>query len=244
MLPERAGTTMFPALELATFDPESKRYEVARSQPLRLDVTDEGAPAAAVHAPAPSGPASAATDNVIAPEIRPIRARGRLARDVGATFLGSSALFGLLFAPPFAFGVVVLVERLRERLTEETRRARRRLRTQVRKRLAAAEGHRAAGRTSAFYIEIDRVLREMLAGRLKQPVSGLRLDELGEVLRARGMPAEQATRIVAELEACDQARFARGSDGAGADAMTSTLERAGELILVIQKAPLAAEASP
>jgi hypothetical protein len=239
MLPEHGGTTTFPALEMPTYDPTSKRYAVIRSEPLRLDVTEDGAGAA--RAAAPSAPATApATDNVIAPEVRPIRARGGLSRDMGATFLRPGTLLGLLLAPPFAFGLLVVVERLRERLAEETRQARRRLRTQVRKRLAAADGHRAAGRTSAFYIEIDRVLREMLAARLHQPVSGLRREELSDVLRARGMPAGEVDRVVAELEACDQARFAPGGDGTGAEAMAAALERAGELIEVIQKAPLAA----
>src|SRR5262249_57567617 len=39
LLPEHPGTTILPALELATFDPETKTYVVAHSEPLRLDVT-------------------------------------------------------------------------------------------------------------------------------------------------------------------------------------------------------------
>ena len=41
LLPERAGTVMLPAVELATFDPEAKRYVTVKSDPLRLDVTGD-----------------------------------------------------------------------------------------------------------------------------------------------------------------------------------------------------------
>jgi len=86
------------------------------------------------------------------------------------------------------------------------------------------------------------VLRETLAARLGSPVSGLRLDELADVLRARGLPADDVTRIVSELEACDRARFAPGGDPAGGAAMAAALDRAGDLILTIQKGPLREEA--
>src|SRR5262249_47876523 len=148
-----------------------------------------GDAAAAARSPTAGGAApGAGVENVIAPEIRPIRARARLARNVGATFVHSGAFSGILFVPPAALGLTLLLGRLRERYTEASRRARRRVRSMVRRRLAAAEAHRDGGRTAAFYIEIDRVLREVLAARLGHPVSGLRLDELGDLLRARGLP--------------------------------------------------------
>ena len=84
--------------------------------------------------------------------------------------------------------------RLRERMGSDTERMRRRrLRRIVRHHLGAAEAHRDAGKISAFYIEIDRVLREVLAAHLGTPVAGLRMDELSGVLRAR-----DATRVLAE----------------------------------------------
>jgi hypothetical protein len=238
MLPERAGTTVFPALELPTFDPEAKRYVVARSEPVRLEVTGEAAAAARPGAPGAGAPAGPAVDNVIGAEVRPIRARTSLRRDMGVSLLRSGVFTGILVVPPVALALAVLVDRLRERLSEESRRVRRHMRSQVRKRLGAAEAHRDAGRTAAFYIEIERVLREVLSARLGQPVSGLRMDELADVLRARGMAEADVARIVSELEACDQARFAPGAETADGAALGGALERAGELIVAIEKAPL------
>jgi hypothetical protein len=240
LLPERAGTVMLTALELPTFDPQAKRYVTLRSDPLRLDATgDATAPGAA---PRAAGPAGGAVENVITAAIRPIRARSRLERDVGTTFLRSRAFLWLLFLPPIAYALTGLVDWLRERLAIDTLRTRRRrMRTMVRKRLGAAVAHRDAGRAVDFYIEIDRVLREVLAARLGRGVTGLPRDELSTRLSERGMPQDLTARLLAELEACDQARFAPGGETENAAALSAALERADELIGAIEKAPLREE---
>ena len=239
LLPERAGTVVIPAALLPTFDPETKRYVTLKSEPLRLVVTGDAVAAGAPRAPGASEPS---VENVITAAIRPIHARTSLGRDVGATFLRSRAFEWLLFLPPFAFGLTVVVERVRERLALDTRRGRRRrMRSLVRQRLLAAEAHREAGRATDFYIEIERVLREVLASRLGRSVAGLRHDELGTLLGERGMPADTTARVLTELEACDQARFAPGGQIEAGAAMAATLGRADELIGVIEKAPLREE---
>ena len=251
LLPERAVTTMFPSFELPFFDPETSAYAIARSEPLRIEVAPDaaardrgavaGGNAAGAHAPAGTG----AIENVISAEIRPIRARAALTRDLGATFYRSRPFLGFLVVPPLALALGGLVARLRERLAQDSHRnRRRRVRQMVRQRLGAAEDHRDAGRASAFYIEIDRVLRDVLAARLRRPVSGLRMDELRDLLLQRGMPPDEAARVITLLESCDLARFAPTSDHAdGVRAqMNAALERAGELIVAIDKAPLREEA--
>ncbi|HVR03888.1 MAG TPA: BatD family protein [Polyangia bacterium] len=241
LLPERAGAVMLPSLEVPTFDPETKRYVTLKSDPMRLDATGEAPrPGAAPLAPGTAGPA---VENVIAAAIRPIRARTRLGRDVGTTFLRSRAFGWMLFLPPFGLGLAVLVERVRERLATDTRRTRRRrMRTMVRKRLGSAVAHRDAGRVADFYIEIDRVLREVLAARLGRVVTGLRRDELEALLSERGLRAEITARFLGELEACDLARFAPGGKTESAAAMSAALERADELIGLVEKAALREEA--
>jgi hypothetical protein len=243
LLPEVAGAVMLPSVELQTFDPESKRYAALKSDPIRLEATGEAAAAGgAAHALGGLGAAGPAVENIIGAAIRPIRARTHLDRDVGTTFLKSRAFGWLLFFPPAAFGLMVLVDRVRERLAIDTRRTRRRrMRTMVRKHLGAAIAHRDAGRATDFYIEIDRVLRQVLAARLGRGVTGLRHDELATLLGERGMPADITARVLAELEACDQARFAPGGETEDAAAMSGALERADELIGLVEKAKLRGE---
>ena len=249
IMPERPGTTMIPSFELAYFDPATKQYAVAKSDPLRIEVTGSAAGDKTVAAggPGPHGMTGAAgVENVISTEIRPIRARAALNRDLGATFYRSRPFLGVLLLPPLGLVLGRFFARLRERLAQDSQRnRRRRVRQMVRQRLGAAEDHRDAGRRSAFYIEIDRVVRDVLAARLRRPVTGLRMDELRDLLLARGMPADEAGRVIAELESCDLARFAPAEAGGAAsrEQMNAALERAGELIVAIDKAPLREEAA-
>lgn len=181
--------------------------------------------------------ASSGLENVLPVEVRPIHARPTLSRDLGATLYRTPFFLWLLGVPPVALALAGLVSWARERLAEDTAGARRRrVRRMVRRRLGAAEEHRAAGRAAALFIEIDRVLREVLAARLGRPVAGLRMDELRGRLLERGMPQELGDRVIGELEACDQARFAPGS--VDSEDLGAALDRAGELILAIEKARL------
>ncbi len=248
ILPERPGTTMFPSFELAYFDPAAKAYAVGKSDPLRVEVTGSSgndkavAAGAGTHVTSGTGP----VENVISTEIRPIRAHASLSRDLGATFYRSRPFLGILLVPPLGLVLGRFIARVRERLAQDSQRnRRRRVRQLVRQRLGAAEAHRDAGKHSEFYIEIDRVLRDVLAARLRRPVTGLRMDELRDLLLARGMPADEAGRVIAELESCDLARFSPAETDATAprEQMNAVLERAGELIIAIDKAPLRDEAA-
>jgi hypothetical protein len=251
LLPEHAGTTMIPSFELAYFDPDTKAYATAKSDPLRLEVATDGAAHVAAAPAGGAGPrvitgGAGPIENVITTEIRPIRTRATLNRDLGATFYRSRPFLGVLLVPPLALVLGRLLARARERLAADSQRGRRRrVRQMVRQRLGAAENHRDTGRWPAFHIEIDRVLREVLTARLRRPVSGLRMDELRDLLLERGMSADEAGRVIAALEGCDLARFAPATADAAAarEQMSAALERAGELIVAIDKAPLREEAA-
>ena len=242
--PEHPGQTTIPPLTFVSFDPAEKRYIEARSQPITMIVSGEATgrvigPPTAAGTPA-SGPG---LENVITAEIRPIRVRAAPGRSIGASFLHGPGFKITLAAPPFAFLAFALVGRVRDRLARDERRtSRRRLRSIARRRLHAAAAHRDAGRASAFYVEIERVLRETLSEKLRVPVGGLRLEELSALLGARGLPADDVARLQSVLEACDEARFAPGGESAGRSAQEEMLERAAALIDLVEKAPLAAGA--
>jgi hypothetical protein len=240
--PERPGKTTIPALVLETFDPAAKRYDSVRSQPIEIVVTGEaGSNAVAGAGPGPAG--GAGVDNVVGGSIRPIHARGSLSGETGVAFLRSGAFAATVVTPPLALAALALFGRARARLARDTGRTRRRrLRTMARRRLRTAEGHRVAGRAGEFYGEIDRVLREALSERLGTELGGLQFDELGALLRARGLPDAQTIGVVGAIQACDEARFAPGATAAAPAALSATLARAEELIDAIERAPLGEEA--
>jgi hypothetical protein len=236
--PERPGKTTIPPLVLSSFDPGARRYVETRTLPIELVVTGEGGAAggpvaAGAGAGAPSAGAGPAADNVIGQAIRPIRVRGTPRRDLGTAFVHGAGFTATVAIPPLAFLGLVVGGRVRRRLGADTGRTRRRrLRSIVHRRLRAAEAHRAAGRSADFYVEIDRVLREVLSERLGVPAAGLPQGELRAALAARGLPAPAIARVVAALEAGDAARFAPGETATPA-ALAAALAEASELIDVI-----------
>jgi len=237
--PERAGKTAVPSFALQTFDPAARRYREVRSKPFELIVSGEGGTNPAVGG---GPPASAGVENVISGTIRPIRVRSRPSGEIGVAFLHGAGLPATLVTPPLALALLSLFGRVRARLGRDSRRTRRRrARTMARRRLRAAEGHRAAGQAGAFYVEIDRVLREALTERLGAQVGGLRLDELAALLAEHGLPADDAAGVVRALETGDEARFAPGGEKADPAVLSAALARADELLDAIEKAPLGGE---
>ncbi len=235
LLPERPGQTVLPQLAFHFFDPTGRRYVTQKTPALRIEVTGEARAPGRPLAAAP-GAALGGLENVLAAEIRPPRTRPVLRRDLGATLYTSPTFFWTLLAPPALFGVTVVVGRLRERWGQDTERGRRRkTRRLIRDHLRAAEGHLTGNRPGDFYIEIDRVLREVLTARLRRPIAGLPRDELAASIAGSGLGPDLAERVLTELDASDRARFAPGT--VGESEMRASLERAAELILQIEKAP-------
>jgi len=242
--PEQPGKTTIPPLVLVSFDPAGKRYVEAQSKPIEIVVSGEATGASIGLSGPPTAAGAPGAENVIAVEIRPIRVRATPGRSVGAAFLHGAGFKITLVTPPLAFVAFAFVGRMRDRLSRDAQRtSRRRLRSIARRRLRAAAEHRDAGRAAAFYVEIERVLREALSEKLRVPVGGLRLEELGDLLRARGLPADDVTRVLSVLEACDEARFSPGGEPAGKPAQDAMLERAAALIDTVEKAPLASGVS-
>jgi hypothetical protein len=237
LLPERAGITVIPSFMLPAFDPAARSYNTEKTSPLRIVVVGEKGAGMGSNRGKPVVSPPTGMENVLGIDIRPLRSRPTLRRDLGTTFYRSRLFLGALGAPPLAFGLTVLVGRIRERLNQETESARRRkLRRLVRRRLGAAERHLRDGQPGPFFVEIDRGLRDFLSGKLGRPVTGLSRDELRAHLAAGGLAPEMVGRTIDVLEECDRARFAQGS--ANQNEMRAALERAGEIILQIERARL------
>jgi hypothetical protein len=236
LLPERAGTTMIPAFTLAYFDPAAGAYAEAQTAPLRLEVTGDGkAQVVGGGAPPVAAAASAqGAENVLPVEIRPPRSRPTLSRDLGTTFYRSRWFLGLVALPPLGLVLAIALDGLRERLGRDTERARRRKRQRlVRARLGAAERHLEAGATAPFFIEIDRVLCELLSGKLGRSAVGLSHEELAQALARSSAGPEVSRRLLALLEECDRGRFAPGS--VATDELRAALGAAEELLIELER---------
>ncbi len=243
LLPERAGVTTIPPFTLAFFDPERGTYGSEKSNPLRIEVSADGSQPAGAH------PASAATgtvasasaapggENVLALDIRPLRNRPTLRRDLGVSFYQSHGLPAVVVLPPLALALTAFIAFARERLSKETEGTRRRkLRRLARRRLRTAELHLREGRLAQAFGEIERVLREFLTGKLGTQIAGLSWDELRSTLAQAGLAPGLVDATLAALEDCDRVRFSPGS--VSVEEVRAARDRASEIILQIEKAPL------
>ncbi len=231
LLPERPGVTQVPALTFAYFDPRKGEYAKAESSPLRLEVT--GAPLAqAPGATATPAPAPAGSENLLAIDVRPLRNRN-LRRDLGVALYRSTAFWAVLIVPPGLLFAVSLAAAARARLGQESEGTRRRKRRRIAsRRLRTATSLLHEGRLAPALGEIERVLRELLAGKLVG-ANGMSRDELRGTLVRAGAAPELVDGTVAALDDCDRARFAPGS--ITAEEASRAIERASELIEGFEK---------
>jgi hypothetical protein len=232
LLPERPGTTEIPALVFAYFDPRKAAYLTARTEPLHLVVSGEPlaqAPGAATPTPAPAG-----SENLLAIDVRPLRNRPTLRRNLGAALYRTPWFLSVVIAPPALLGLLSLVAVARARLGRESEsKRRRRLQRLAGRRLRSATALLHEGRLAPSLAEIERVLRELLASKLGATAAGMSRDELRAALVTSGASPTLVDGTVAALDDCDRARFAPGS--ITAEEASAAIERATELIEGFEK---------
>jgi len=215
LVPERTGELVIPALEWPTFDPRTARYEIARTQELRV----------AVGPGAPGEPAAAAGTNALAAGLRPIRADGELARPSPPPW--RSPLFAaLLVIPPLAVAGLALAGRLRARAGASTARRLRAAARAARRRLAAARRHLTRD-NPGFLAEVERALVGYAGDRLGRSAAGLTRDALAGALAGAGAPPRAVRALLAALEQGDAARYGAGDGG---EALLAAAERALALL--------------
>ena len=226
LLPEKPGETVIPPLSLAYFDTQKTTYVTTRTEPIRLVVTGQ-AMAPATTAPVPT-PAAAGSENLLAIDVRPLRNRAALRRDLGAALYRSPSFLGVVVAPPALLALLGLLAVARARMGQESEGKRqRRLRRSASRRLRTAAGLLHEGRLAPSLGEIERVLREVLAGKLAG-ATGMSREELRAALAKAGASPALIDGIVAALDDCDRARFAPGS--ITAEEASRAIDRAAEII--------------
>ncbi|MBN2576941.1 MAG: BatD family protein, partial [Deltaproteobacteria bacterium] len=233
LLPEQPGTTEIPALQLSYFDTSKTDYVTLQTQPIRLQVTGQAAAPAAPLAAAPAA-AAAGSENLLAIDVRPLRNRPTLRRDLGTVLYRSPLFLSLVIAPPALLGLLSLAAAARARLGQETEgRRRRKLQRLASRRLRTATALLREGRLAPSLAEIERVLREVLASKLGPTTAGMSRDELRTALASAGAEVALVDATVAALDDCDRARFAPGS--ITAEEARVAIGRAGEIIESFEK---------
>ena len=226
VLPQQTGTFEIPALELVYFDPDTRRYERARTAPLSLTVVP-GAGTGPMASLSGRGE-EAQTRNVLnASALRPLRVQAVLDRPEPPW--RRAWFFALLGLPPLLLGATLAggaVQRARAR--RDPRSEQRRREQRARARLSAL--HAAAGSMddAAFSTELDATVAELLSARLGTPVTGLTRDTLRARLAEAGAPEALQARVARIQDSCDEVRFAPGAARMDRGAVLADAEALGE----------------
>ena len=210
VLAQQTGTFEIPSLDLPYFDPETKRYEHARSDAITFTVVP--GPGSAPMAVAPGAMPEPSARNVLnASALRPLRVQAVLDRPSPAW--RQPWFVTLLLAPPMIFaGVVVssVVRKARSRAdprTELRRRAQR-----ARTRLSELARRTEPIADAPFCAEVDGAVRDFLSARLGTNVTGLTREALeARLAEAGGAPPGVQARLTRVQDACDEVRFAPGA---------------------------------
>jgi len=227
--PKRGGRQMIPPIQIAYFDPQTERYELAQSQ--SIPVLVRGDPSALGQDP------STERKNFIAPDIHLIREGNTISSVVVSRMYRSHWYWLLAVTPGLLFLAVVAVDRIRGRLRRDTPRARlRRARGRARKRFRVADIHLRGNRPSRFFGELAHIIYEHLEERVGQPVRQMTRDELRAFLASKGFSQPTIERIDDEVQNCDFARFAPAASGPGE--MKAAMRRTRELLREIEKTRL------
>ncbi len=227
LIPRAPGRREIPAIRMGYFDQSAGTYRVATTEPLPLTVTGVVA----------EGPAGLARGGVaeLRQDIRYIHLGSATLRPAGRALFAQTSFWLFLFLPLVALAGAFMLRRHQDLLEGDVAYARGRRATRLaRKRLAEAKRLAAEGDSRAFYAEVARALRGLIADRLNLPEAGLLTDELGDVLGARGVDADTAGELTDCLGHCDRQRFA--PPGADPQEKARFLRRAGDLMAALDRA--------
>ncbi len=221
LIPRAPGRVTIPSVEMSYFDPVESRYVTARSDPVEITVTGDGADAGV------PGTVPAAVES-IRDEIRFIHIDAPTFRRRDLPLYATAGFWVVLLLPVAALGGAVAVRRHRDRIEGDVAYARvRRAGRMARKRLARARSL-ASGDLRAFHAEVAGALEGLLADKLNVAEAGLVREEAGRLAAERGVSQETLQRLFECLDDCDRQRFA--PQGAERGAPERMLERAAALM--------------
>jgi hypothetical protein len=208
-----SGVTGIPPIEMPYFDPRTGSYEIARSEPIALEVEGnriitaqdaEGRDAAVI-----TQTELEAREEGIAHNYEGSDALVNQAGSL-AVWLNSPLGLALLIVPPLGYGALwgFLVVAQRRGGDPAGRRARRAYRD-LQRRLATLEGDTGGG-AGDFHSQLLEALRQYLGARLALPPGALTFADVAGELRKRGFSEEALAELRALFEQCEAGRYAGG----------------------------------
>jgi hypothetical protein len=225
LIPRAPGRREIPAVTMGYLDGETAAYRVASTEALPLVVSGEMI----------DGPAGLARGGVaqLRQDIRFIHL-GATVRPIARPLFDGAAFWIFALLPLAGIAGALGLRRHRDLIEGDVAYARGRRAGRVAKR-RLADARRLAGGNDprAFYAEVARAVRGLVADRLNLAEAGLQTAELARHLERRAASVETVAELRACLEHCDRQRFAPPGDDP--QERSRLLDRAGRLMTLIDR---------
>jgi hypothetical protein len=226
LIPRAPGRREIPAVTMGYLDGATAAYRVASTEALPLVVSGEMT----------NGPAALARGGVaqLRQDIRFIHL-GAAVRPMARPLFDGAAFWIFALLPLAGIAGALGLRRHRDLLEGDVAYARgRRAGRVAKKRLADARRLADGDDPRAFYAEVARAVRGLVADKLNLAEAGLQTAELARHLERRAASPETVAELRACLEHCDRQRFA--PPGQDPQERSRFLDRAGRLMTSIDRA--------
>ena len=226
LIPRAPGQREIPVITMGYFDGASATFRTARTERLPLEVT--GVSGEGLGDVARGGVATLRED------IRYIHLAGGELEERGGSLFGNPVFWLIALLPVAGVMGSVGLRRRRDLLEGDVAYARgQRASRLAKKRLAEATRLAAGSDARAFYAEVARALRGLVADRLNLAEAGLQTEEMEQQLRSVGVLEATVSEVRACLEHCDRQRFA--PPGSTPEEKTRFLARVGDVMTAVEK---------
>jgi|WetSurSiteA1Bulk_404760.scaffolds.fasta_scaffold00012_9 hypothetical protein len=208
IVPRIAGNYTLPPAEFSYFNPESRQYKTLKTQTYQIDVVKgQGDTLMAVI------PGIAKEDvKMLNQDIRFIKTKTFHLRRID-TFIMQSPIYAMLYVVALIIFILILWIRNRLKL-QKADIAGLRLRKAdkyARKRLKKSAGLMKQGNDAAFYEELLGAIWGYLGDKLGIPVAQLSKEFAKSTLHERGVNEELTDQLFSVTDACEMARYAKGT---------------------------------
>lgn len=229
IIPRIPGDYEIPKVEVAFFDPKSRKYKTLSKERFPLTVTGD----------APAEISSQGRNlnkedvELLGQDIRHIRTSQAGFVDTDSFFLGSGGFWALLLAPFLGFLILLVWDKRRKDQKADVVGTRsKKASKQAKKRLSTAQQYIKDSNERSFFDEVSRVLWGYAGDKLALGQSDLSREQVSSMLQEKGASGSSVEELKAIMDHCEFAIFAPSSAEVG---MQATYDRALELIVKLEK---------
>ncbi len=216
VLAQQTGTFTLPGLTFSFFNPETRRFEDSKTDPITLTVTPGAGGSTVVAVPNSANADPSQKNQLVANGLKSLRHTGSF-RAPAAPIFTQPFFLPLALAPlglSLGFGLLGFARRSLSK--DDPVATRKRQAKLARARLAEAVKLQRTGKTADFYTEVEKALMSFVEAKLSTPLTGLQRSQLEALMVQSDVAPDICRRVLGVLETCDMGRFAPGMGEAAA----------------------------